>query len=63
MQPIQELDTHCPYCGEPISLLIEYGQLGDSHIEDCQVCCRPITILAAADGPDAITIEVRAEDE
>lgn len=63
MQPIQELDSHCPYCGEPISLLVEYGQIGHSHIEDCQVCCRPITILVSTDSNDAVCVEVRAEDD
>lgn len=63
MQPVQELGTNCPYCGEPISLLVECGQIGHSHIEDCQVCCRPITVRVSTDPEDALHIEVRAEDD
>jgi hypothetical protein len=36
------LPLNCPYCGEPIELLIDEG--GGEHqeyVEDCPVCCRP----------------------
>ncbi len=47
------LDTnpcYCPYCGEPIELVIDPIALavaGTEHmeyIEDCSVCCRPINV-------------------
>lgn len=63
MQAIQELDTHCPYCGEPITMLVEVGQVGHSHIEDCQVCCRPITVSVSADPEGRVLLDVRAEDD
>lgn len=47
---------HCPYCGEPIELLIEDGA-GDQHyIEDCQVCCRPMQVHVQ-DGAESGTAE------
>ena len=35
----------CPYCFEPISMLLD-GSIDDQqvYIEDCQVCCQPIEI-------------------
>lgn len=63
MQPIQELDALCPYCGEAISLLVEYGQLGESHIEDCQVCCRPIRVMVSASEEGELRVDLIAEDE
>ena len=33
---------HCPYCGEPINVLIDTSAGSQHYIEDCQVCCRPI---------------------
>ncbi|MCW5828173.1 MAG: CPXCG motif-containing cysteine-rich protein [Deltaproteobacteria bacterium] len=35
----------CPWCGETIWLQVDTGG-GDSQtvIEDCPVCCRPITV-------------------
>ncbi|HEY8682184.1 MAG TPA: CPXCG motif-containing cysteine-rich protein, partial [Rhodanobacter sp.] len=38
------IDISCPYCGEPIEILVD-ASAGDQHyIEDCQVCCRPIKL-------------------
>ena len=34
----------CPYCGERIDILVDPSIPEQSYIEDCQVCCRPITI-------------------
>ena len=36
--------SYCPYCGEPIELLIDESAGSQHYIEDCQVCCRPIEI-------------------
>jgi hypothetical protein len=39
-----EYKVSCPYCGEQLSILID-GSVGQQeYIEDCQVCCRPMTI-------------------
>lgn len=34
----------CPYCWEPISMLLESFEEDQSYIEDCEVCCRPIQL-------------------
>lgn len=34
----------CPYCGEPNQILIDCSIQSQSYIEDCQVCCRPMSI-------------------
>jgi len=40
----EELSFGCPYCGETISMLFESLYGGQSYIEDCPVCCKPIKI-------------------
>ena len=35
--------TWCPHCGEMIELVID-GSADQSYIEDCQVCCCPMTV-------------------
>ncbi|MEQ8314337.1 MAG: CPXCG motif-containing cysteine-rich protein [Gammaproteobacteria bacterium] len=43
--PGQELvPAYCPYCGEPIELLVDRSVATQQYIEDCSVCCRPIEI-------------------
>ncbi len=44
MNTWEEHNDHCPYCGEPISLLIDCSETEQSYVEDCEVCCRPIEI-------------------
>ncbi|MEA3554682.1 MAG: CPXCG motif-containing cysteine-rich protein [Campylobacterota bacterium] len=34
----------CPYCWEPISMVLDPYMEDDDYIEDCQVCCRPIVV-------------------
>ena len=41
----------CPYCGELIELLLEPLEDSQEYIEDCQVCCQPITIIITPTEP------------
>lgn len=40
----------CPYCGEPVNLLVDLSAEEQDYIEDCEVCCRPIQIRVRLDG-------------
>ena len=44
MNAIEPMDAHCPYCGEPIELLVDRASGEQRYIEDCAVCCRPIEV-------------------
>lgn len=43
----------CPYCGERLEVLIDCSIDQQHYIEDCQVCCCPITLDVVVDGDDA----------
>lgn len=34
----------CPYCWEEISMLLDPTVSEQTYIEDCEVCCNPMTI-------------------
>jgi hypothetical protein len=52
----------CPYCGETIDLLIDCSLEQQEYIEDCSVCCRPITVnVDCSREPPAIL--ARRDDE
>jgi hypothetical protein len=42
----------CPFCGERFETQVDASAGDADYIEDCPVCCRPITLhlRAAADG-------------
>ena len=44
MQALQERDIFCPYCGELISVLLDCSEPEQEYVEDCSVCCSPITL-------------------
>ncbi len=53
----------CPYCGEPIELLIDPSAGEQSYIEDCQVCCRPIEISLRIDSDGDFQIHVGTDND
>ncbi|BCD96559.1 CPXCG motif-containing cysteine-rich protein [Marinagarivorans cellulosilyticus] len=59
------LDTqkcHCPYCGEPIELVIDTSESEQEYIEDCFVCCRPISVKASIDNRGEINVVLQDEN-
>lgn len=57
------LDVGCPYCGEVISLALDTSAGAQHYIEDCHVCCRPITVLLDVDEDGDPSVQVQAEDD
>ncbi|MCH8847025.1 MAG: CPXCG motif-containing cysteine-rich protein [Proteobacteria bacterium] len=53
----------CPYCGEPIELLIDCSVLEQEYIEDCEVCCRPINLFVSVDESGKYIIHPKHENE
>lgn len=41
---IQNQWISCPYCGESFEIPIDYSGGSQEMIEDCEVCCQPITL-------------------
>lgn len=64
MDYLQNHHTGCPYCGEPIELIIDTSQGDHTYIEDCQVCCRPIVIHVQSDiAGEQCIVSVFSENE
>jgi len=63
MDLIQEANISCPYCGEPISVLLDGSAGEQQYIEDCQVCCRPMLLQVRVDADGYCTVEARDENE
>jgi hypothetical protein len=58
----ETIDASCPYCGEPIELMVDASAGSSSYIEDCQLCCRPMQVDVEVDGGQ-VSIRVRTGDE
>lgn len=59
----EECFLDCPYCGEPISVLVDCSVDEQSYIEDCQVCCRPISLHVVVDEDGLPDVYAQRDDE
>ena len=51
----------CAYCGEESVTEVDISQgFSQRYIEDCQVCCRPMTFFITFDEED-FTVEIQTE--
>lgn len=56
---LDEAEIQCPHCGEPMSVPIDPSNGFDQEfIEDCAVCCKPISIKMKWDDGDEPVVEV-----
>lgn len=44
----------CPYCGQKIGVWLDLTLPGQSYVEDCEICCRPIALSYESDGREVI---------
>lgn len=40
----EPITVDCPWCGESFVTFFDLSAGDTNYIEDCQVCCRPITL-------------------
>jgi len=46
---IETAHIQCPTCGEAGELLIDCSVTRQEYVEDCQVCCRPMSVVVNID--------------
>ncbi|ASM50015.1 MULTISPECIES: CPXCG motif-containing cysteine-rich protein [Pseudoalteromonas] len=62
MNQLTEKSISCPYCGESIEVLLDAADIDEQYIEDCQVCCKPISFVVFEDD-DELKVNVYSEDD
>ncbi len=60
---MESVDSSCPYCGSTLELLVDTSVRKQTYIEDCEVCCKPITVRVFVDAEGFPIVEVSREDE
>lgn len=60
---LSSFDTTCPYCGEAITLFVDASAGDQTYIEDCTVCCRPITVIVGIDDEGEADVRVQSESD
>jgi len=60
---LDSVKLQCPYCWQPIEVVIDVPAGDQEYIEDCFVCCRPITLSITIDEDNIPYVEARQENE
>ena len=63
MRSISEHALDCPYCGEPVTVLIDHSAGEQEYVEDCEVCCRPLVIHVLIESNGEAAVSARYENE
>jgi len=53
-------EVSCPYCGETITIVLDLSVEEQSYIEDCSVCCQPMTVSYRAEDGELAELNVEA---
>lgn len=58
--PIVEKKIHCPFCAESMTIVIDLSAGGQSYVEDCEICCRPMQITFESEEGELLNLDVDA---
>lgn len=53
----------CPYCGQPVDLVVDISAGTQAYVEDCGVCCQPIEVEVTVDAQGGFQVNVNRGDE
>jgi hypothetical protein len=53
----------CPHCGESIMLELDLSVDEQSYVEDCSVCCSPMTIRYLVEDGALANLSVEREND
>ena len=50
----------CPFCGQSFELTIDTSIANQRFITDCEVCCRPLEIVAESEPGEVVSLTVKS---
>ncbi len=60
---LETQQVQCPYCGEFFDVVLDCSVAEQEYIEDCQVCCHPISFhVIVSDAGEATVIASHEND-
>jgi hypothetical protein len=51
----------CPYCGQSFGLVVDTSIASQRFTTDCEVCCRPLAIVAECQPGRVVSLEAVGE--
>jgi hypothetical protein len=63
MNITESAEVQCPYCGAAFTIVVDMLEGMQEFVEDCSVCCRPVSVSVTVDDDGIIHAEAHGEDE
>ncbi|TNJ38763.1 CPXCG motif-containing cysteine-rich protein [Chlorobaculum thiosulfatiphilum] len=62
MELEQTVTVQCPYCAQTFEVLVDCSVEHQEYIEDCEVCCRPVSLVIDVAEDGSVSVQTRGED-
>lgn len=62
MELLQSHTITCPYCWQPLDILVDCSVNTQQYVEDCHVCCRPILVSMFLDEDQIAHLDAQPEN-
>ncbi len=50
----------CPFCGQRFEIVVDTSMGANRFTTDCEVCCRPIEVVAECEPGEILSLDVQA---
>ncbi len=50
----------CPFCGQRFEIVVDTSMGTNRFTTDCEVCCRPIEVVAECEPGEILSLDVQA---
>lgn len=62
MNTQESVEVQCPYCAQSFEVLVDCSISHQEYIEDCEVCCRPVTLVIDVAEDGNVRVQTIGED-
>ncbi|MBM3162229.1 MAG: CPXCG motif-containing cysteine-rich protein [Chlorobi bacterium] len=59
----ENTEVQCPYCGAMFIITVDLLQGLQEFVEDCSICCRPVSVVVRVEDDGIIRAETHGNDE
>ncbi len=61
MDLIAQTEIRCPHCGQTFSLEVDTSEGEQILVEDCNICCRPMTLTIRSEPGTVLDVTISDE--
>ncbi|MFO7701762.1 MAG: CPXCG motif-containing cysteine-rich protein [Psychroflexus maritimus] len=59
----EEIFYQCPHCWEEVSIIVDLSHNMEEYVEDCEVCCNPISFIIKVSASQVVDFQATTLDQ